>query len=60
MMYRLTAILLFALGLGLGFGVVAASGVNTLLKEVLGLGVPTLAGLAFAIAWWRKGQRRDW
>ena len=60
MTYRLAALMLASLGLALGFSVVFASGANTLGKPGLGVSIPTLAGLVFAIAWWRKADRRNW
>lgn len=58
MIYRLNAVLFLLLGGGLGLAVVLSSGANTLTKEILGLAVPTAAGLVFALAWWRKAARR--
>ncbi len=58
MVYRLIALMFLILGLSLGLMVVWASGANVTWKYVMGIGVPTLAGLIFAIAWWRKGAER--
>ena len=58
--YRFSALMLLLVGLALGGAVVSASGANTLVKQVLGLGVPTLAGLIFALAWWRQARRPGW
>ena len=59
MLYRLIALLFVILGVGVGLIIVRASGANTPAKEILGLAVPTMAGLMFAVAWWRKGSYRQ-
>lgn len=57
MVFRLTAIFFLVLGVALGVMVLVSSGANSLAKEILGMAVPTLAGLVFAVAWWRKADR---
>lgn len=56
MAYRLTALMFLVLGMSLGISVILASGANTAVKQILGFLVPTLAGLGFALAWWRKAR----
>ncbi len=56
MVFRLTAVFFLIFGVALGVMVLVSSGANTLAKEILGMAVPTIAGLIFAIAWWRKAD----
>ena len=58
MIYRLIALMFLALGMTLGFVFLKASGVILDWQIYLGFGVPTLAGLLFAIAWWRQASAR--
>ena len=59
MLYRFIALLFVILGVGFGLIIVRTSGANTPAKEILGLAVPTISGLMFAVAWWRKGSYRQ-
>ena len=60
MVFRFIALCLLLLGLALGLSLVLAIGANTFTKQALALGVPTLASLPLALAWWRKAERASW
>ena len=54
MIFKVAAIALALLGFALGVAVILATGANSLVKQILGLTIPTLAGLVMATAWWRR------
>ena len=57
MVFRVAAAFLLILGIFFGIAVLLSTGANSLLKEILGVAIPTLAGLLMAIPWWRKSLR---
>lgn len=58
MVYRFIALMFLALGATLGFVFLKASGVIIAWQIYLGIGVPTAAGLLFAIFWWRQATTK--
>jgi len=54
---RLAAVFLLLLGVALGVSILVSTGANSAVKQALGFAAPALAGLGFAIAWWRKSLR---
>ena len=55
--FRFAALFLLCFGLALGVSVLVSTGANSLVKQILGLSVPFLAGASLAWAWWQRAGR---
>ena len=54
MVFRLVALFLIFLGFVLGVIIVISTGADSLIKQVLGISIPTSLSFGIAFAWWRK------